>query len=323
MKLELLIASKSTGQIVDAAPAAQYVEWETNRTGSPGKCKFSVLKNQALKMAEGDVVRFSQDGEVQFYGYIFSRAEDRWGAIEVTCYDRLRYFKANASYAFYAQSAGDIIRQIAGDLQVSTGAIADTGYKLPSLIEQDQTCLDIIGDAIEQTLLNTGKVFVFYDDGQGVALQEAAAMMVDTVIGYQSLMTDYTFTTDIDEQTYNSIKLVRPNEETGQADVFITQDSETIGQWGLLQLYQTVDGEANDAQIKAQGAASLEYYNRVRKLLKGSALGVPGLRAGNMVYIKDDNMGDEGVSQFVLLDRVSHRWESGIHTMDFDAFDLG
>ena len=320
-KTELVIASKAGGMI-EISGLVESCEWVTNRTGQPGKFTFTYLKDKDVTFTEGDVVRFSMDGQVQFYGWVFTRSETRWGEVSVTCYDRLRYLKANASYAFYSQSAGDILRQIAGDLQLDVGTVEDTGYKLPSLVEQDQTCLDILQTAIEQTLLNTGMVFVLYDDGQGLALQEAANMMSDVVIGDRSLLTDYTYTTDIDKQTYNSIKLVRPNEETGRADVYIQEDSGTIGQWGLLQLYQKVDGDANEAQIKAQAAATLEYYNRVLKTLKISSLGVPGLHAGQMILVKADGMGDTGVSQYVMLERVSHRWENGVHTMDLETMEL-
>lgn len=320
-KTELVIASKAGGMI-EISSLVESCEWVTNRTGQPGKFTFTYLKDKDVTFTEGDVVRFSVDGQVQFYGWVFTRSETRWGEVSVTCYDRLRYLKANASYTFYSQSAGDILRQIAGDLQLDVGTVEDTGYKLPSLVEQDQTCLDILQTAIEQTLLNTGRVFVLYDDGQGLALQEAASMMSDVVIGDRSLLTDYTYTTDIDKQTYNSIKLVRPNEETGRADVYIQEDSGTIGQWGLLQLYQKVDGDANEAQIKAQAAATLEYYNRVLKTLKISSLGVPGLHAGQMILIKADGMGDTGVSQYVMLERVSHRWENGVHTMDLETMEL-
>lgn len=320
-KTELVVASKAGGMI-EISGLVESCEWVTNRTGQPGKFTFTYLKDKDVTFTEGDVVRFSVDGQVQFYGWVFTRSETRWGEVSVTCYDRLRYLKANASYTFYAQSAGDILRQIAGDLQLDVGTVEDTGYKLPSLVEQDQTCLDILQTAIEQTLLNTGRIFVLYDDGQGLALQEAANMMSDVVIGDRSLLTDYTYTTDIDKQTYNSIKLVRPNEETGRADVYIQEDSGTIGQWGLLQLYQKVDGDANEAQIKAQAAATLEYYNRVLKTLKISSLGVPGLHAGQMILVKADGMGDTGVSQYVMLERVSHRWENGVHTMDLETMEL-
>lgn len=322
MQVELLIASKTSGEVAEISNSTESCEWTTNRTGQPGKFTFTVLKSPELKMAEGDVVRFSVDGQLQFYGWIFTRSEDRWGEVTVTCYDRLRYLKANASYAFYAMTAGDILRQIAGDLQLDVGAVADTGFQIPSLIKENQTCLDILQAAIEQTLLNTGRVYVLYDDGNGLALQEPSSMMSDTMLGDKSLVTDYTYSTDIDKQTFNSVKLVRPNEETGQADVYIEQDSDTIGQWGLLQYYEKVDSDLNEAQIKAQAAASLQYYNRVLKSLKLSSLGVPGLRAGMMVYVKVEAMGDAGVSQYVLLEKVSHKWENSLHTMDVEAFEL-
>lgn len=322
MQTELLIADKASGEIFEVSKSAESCEWTTNRTGQPGKFTFSVLKSPDLKMAEGDVVRFSVDGQLQFYGWIFTRSEDRWGEVSVTCYDRLRYLKANASYAFYAMTAGDIIRQIAGDLQLDVGAIADTGYKIPSLIKENQTCLDIIQAAIEQTLLNTGKVFVLYDDGTGLALQEPANMMSDTLLGDKSLVTDYTYSSDIDKQTYNSIKLVRPNEETGQADVYIQQDSDNIGRWGLLQYYEKVDSDLNEAQIKAQAAASLEYYNRVLRSVKLSSLGILGLRAGMMAYVKLETAWDAGVAQWALIEKVTHTWKNNDHTMDVELYEL-
>lgn len=319
MTAELLISSKSSGKVWEISRSTQRITYTTNRTGSPGTLKFSLIKSGDLSFFEGDPVRFSVDGQLIFYGWVFTKSKNRWGIIEATCYDRLRYLKASASYAFYGQTAGGIITQIAGDLQLETGTLADTGYALPSYIRRDKTCLDIIGEAVQQTLLNTGKIFVFFDDGAGLALREAADMVQSVVIGEKSLLTDYTYKTDIDQQTYNSVKLVRPNEATGGSDVFISQDSDTIAQWGLLQLYQTVDGDVNDAQVKAQAETSLAYYNRRMRTLKVSALGVPGLRAGQMLLTRIPGLGDVDLDRYVLLEKVAHTFESGIHTMEFET----
>lgn len=322
MKYELLIANKRTGQIWDVANCTQEVQWITERTGSPGKLTFTVNANGGLDFLEGDIVRFSVDGELQFYGWVFTKSKDRYAVIDVTCYDRLRYFKANASYAFYDQTVGDMITQIAGDLQVDVGNIADTGYAFPSYVKEDQNCLDIIGEAVQRTLLNTGDIYVFYDDGNGVALQRPEDMISNVVLGDKSLVTNYTYKTDIDEQTYNYVKLARPNEETGRADTFVAEDSANIGQWGLLQLYQTVDGDVNDAQAQAQAQASLEYYNRRLRTLKVESLGVPGLRAGQMVLMKIDYLGDINLDQYVLLEKVTHTFKNDEHTMEFETLAL-
>ena len=322
MKTELIIGVKSTGNIFEVSNSTTSVTYTTERTGSPGKLTFTVIKSEDLSFTEGDVVRFSVDGTLVFYGWVFTKSKDRWGLIEVTCYDRIRYLKANASYAFYNQTAAQIIAQIAADLQLDTSTLADTGYAIPSLIETDQSCLDIMQGVLEQTLLNTGTIYVLYDDGNGLALQAAGDMVSNVVIGDKSLLTDYTYKTDIDEQTYNSVKLVRPNEETGRADVVVAEDSATIGQWGLLQLYQQVDGDLNTAQMTAQAQATLAFYNRRMRTLKVQSLGVVGLRAGQMVRMKVDGLGDIDLDQLVLLEKVTHTWENEVHTMEFETMEI-
>ena len=109
MTTELLIANKRTGQIWEVYNCVEEATWTTNRTGSPGKFEFTLIKSGNIAFLEGDIVRFSVDGQLQSYGWVFTKEKDRWGVIKVTCYDRLWYFKANASYAFYDMTVGQII----------------------------------------------------------------------------------------------------------------------------------------------------------------------------------------------------------------------
>lgn len=322
MTTELLITNRRLGKLWNIANITEAATWETNRTGAPGVFKFSLIKSGDIDFSEGDQVKFSVDGQLQFFGFVFTKEKDRWGVIDVTCYDRLRYLKASASYAFYGQTAGQIIRKIAADFQLSVGAIDDTGYAIPSYIQDNKTCLDIIGGAVQQTLLNTGKVFVFFDDGNGLALREAGKMISDVVIGEKSLLTDYKYKTDIDQQTYNSVKLVRPNKTTGRVDAFEAIDSATISEWGLLRLYQTIDENVNDAQAKSQVQTTLKYYDRRMRTMHISSIGVPGLRAGQMVLMKIPGLGDINLDQYVMLEKVSHTWENDKHTMEFDTFAI-
>lgn len=318
---EFIIANHQ-GKTYEVSDSVEEVTYTTDRTGSPGKLEFSLLKTATISFFEGDVVRFSVDGNLVFYGWVFTKSKDRWGVITVICYDRLRYLKASASYAFYGQTAGDIIKQIAADYQLDISQLDNTGYKIPSLIAEEQTCLDIIADAIQQTLLNTGKIYVFFDDGKGLCLKEAGNMKSNAVLGDGSLVTEYTYKTDIDEQTYNSIKLARPNETTGKADVFIAQDSNNIKRWGLLQLYQSVDQDANDAQVKSRALTTLKSYNRRMRTLTVDSLGVLGLRAGMMIFMDIKNLGDINLNQYVLLEKVTHTFANDTHTMNFDTLPI-
>ena len=65
-----------------------------------------------------------------------------------------------------------MLRQIAADLQIDVGQVADTGYAIPDFYKEDESCLDILGEAIQQTLLNTGNIYVLFDDGNGLALRQ-------------------------------------------------------------------------------------------------------------------------------------------------------
>lgn len=322
MTYELIILEKRTGKSWDIAPQTQKVTYTTNRTGSPGTLKFTVNAS-GISFVEGDAVRFSVDGQVVFLGWVFTKSRDRHAVIDVTCYDQLRYLKASASYCFVGRTAGQIIQEIAQDFLLKVGALDDTGYPIPTLIKEDKSCLDIISAAIQQTLLATGKLYTFFDDTGALSLREAGSMVARGVVGEGSLLLDYTYKTDIDEHTYNSVKLVRPNETTGRADVFQAVDSANIARWGLLQLYQTVDEALNDAQTAAKAQAMLSYYNRRWRTLKVSALGLVGLRAGQMLMMDVPNLGDIHLFNLVLLEKVTHTFEHDVHTMDFDVQELG
>lgn len=322
MTCELIILEKRTGNSWDIAPQVQKVTYTTNRTGSPGTLKFTVNAS-GISFVEGDVVRFSVDGQVVFLGWVFTKSRDRYAVIDVTCYDQLRYLKANASYCFTGRTAGQIVQEIAQDFQLKTGALDDTGYAIPTLVKEDKSCLDIISAAIQETLLATGKLYTFFDDAGALSLREAGGMIAQGVVGEGSLLLDYTYKTDIDEHTYNSIKLVRPNESTGRADVFQAVDSFNIGNWGLLQLYQTIDEALNDAQAAAKAQAMLSYYDRRRRTLKVSALGLPGLKAGQMLMMDVPELGDISLFALVLLEKVTHTFENDVHTMDLEVQELG
>ena len=319
MTYSLLIQNRQSGQIWDVASITEKATFTTKRTGSPGTLQFTLVDSNSVSFFEGDPVQLAVDGTPIFYGFVFSRSVDRWGVMEVTAYDQLRYLKANASYAFYGATAGDIIKQIGEDFQLSVGSLAATGYALPSYIQEDKTCLDIINGAVQQTLLNTGIIYVFWDNVGQLTLTPANEMISTAVVGNGSLLTDYTYKVDIDSQTYNQIKLVRPNEETGMADAYVVNDSNTIGQWGLLQYYAQVDEAMNEAQILAQAQAMLAFYDVPYETFSAEALGVVGLRAGQMLYL---NIPERNLSQFVLLEQVTHTFEQNNHTMSIETLSL-
>ena len=144
-------------------------------------------------------------------------------------------------------------------------------------------------------------------------------MFVPTVIGDGSLAVDYTYKRDIDSDTYNRIKLVKKNEETGRTDVYIHEDTETVKRWGVLQYYGVVDQNLNEAQIDEMCKMYLRYYNRVLRTLCLEALGVPEIRAGSIVPVRISNVDDLSSTRLLLAEKVTHRFDGEDHTMTIEV----
>lgn len=268
-------------------------------------------------------MELSVDGIKMFKGYVFTAERNRDGEVAYVAYDQLRYLKANASYVFEAMTLPQIIQQIAADFNLTCGTLEEPGYAFPCLIKENVSCLDIIFDALAETIIQTGKIYVFYDNAGALSLTEARNMYSTVLLGDGSLVTDYTYKRDIDSDTYNRVKLVRPNKDTGRADTYVHEDTETIGKWGLLQYYDQVDENLNEAQIDQMCAQYLQYYNRVLQTLTIEAIGVPGLRAGMIIPVRFGDINDLSVSRLLLAEKVTHTFEADDHTMSIEVKDFG
>jgi hypothetical protein len=163
---------------------------------------------------------------------------------------------------------------------------------------------------------------VFFDDGGRLTLREVQNLKVPVVIGDESLMTEYTFKSDIDTETYNQIVLVRPNKDTGIATMKLERDNANVDKWGLLQKYEVVNEQMNEAQMAQQARTMLRYFNRPLQTMQGESVGHPSLlrlRAGNMPMLNVTDLDDSSLNRFVMLDKVVHTFEYDSHTINFDT----
>ena len=321
---ELISSTENKNKTIvrDYANVTEKAEITTERFDAAGKMTFSVLNKNIGALDVGSMVKFKADGVKMFKGYIFKREDTFDGVSSFTAYDQLRYLKANASYAFKKKELRQIIKKIAEDFQLKTGILEKTGYRFPTLVKENESCLDIIFDALERAIIETGKIWNFYDDFGELTLREIAYLYTDKLIGDGSLVTDYTYTEDIDSETYNRVKLVKKNEKSGKTDAYIYQDSDTIKKWGLLQYYDEITEDLNKAQIKNLCKQYLKYYNRILKTVKIDAIGIPELRAGMVVPIRIKNIGDLQKVTLLIAEKVTHTFEGGDHTMSIEVKDF-
>lgn len=296
------------------------VEVTTQRFDNASKMTFTCIEESGIALEEGSMVQFVDNGTQVFQGFIFSASRSMGHTVDYVAYDQLYYLKAKASYAFENVTLEQIITQIASDFGLTVGTLEATGYTFPCLIKENTECLGIIFDALSQVILNTGKIFTFYDDFGKLTLKESKNMLVQHMLGNNSLVTDYTYKRDISSNTYNRIKLVRPNSETGRNEIIMHEDTSTQQTWGLLQYYDKVDENLNDAQIDALAECYLKYYNRVVQSIKISALGITGLRAGCPIPVRISQVATLSANRILLAEKVTHTYEgASAHTMSVEV----
>ena len=309
--LEILLDNKD-GKVIDISELVSSVSWKTVRIGQPGSLDMKLIKHKDLKIESGAVVRVKANKRNVFYGYVFTVERSQDDDVQVTAYDQIRYLLSNDTYVFSNATATQIIRKIAQDFGLKVGSLADTGYKIPSLVEDNQKLLDIIYKALDLTLISTGNIFVFYDNFGSLTLQNANNMRVDVVIGDESLAYGYSHKRSIDDDTYNRVKLVQDNKDTGKRDVYIAQDSRNIAKWGRLQYFEKVDEKLNAAQIKQRLDQLIRLKNREKKSFTIDALGDLRIRSGCYVPVQIKEL---GINQYFLVDECTHKWDGGEHTM--------
>ena len=186
------------------------IEWE--RTGSPGKLTFTTMRVDGWDFTEGDPVCFYYDDKPVFMGYVFKKQHDKEQNIQVTCYDQIRYLKNKFSYVFENKTATQIIKALCNDFGLEIGTMNNTAYVIPAIAEENKEAFDIVLDVLDETLMNTGNMFVLYDDFGKITVKNVANMQSNILISEESAE-NFDYSTSIDEETYNSVVLYyNPNE---------------------------------------------------------------------------------------------------------------
>ena len=290
------------------------ITWETARKGTPGRLEFEVVKDEHINFQEGNLVTFTMKDKNVFYGYVFTKKRDKDQLIKVTAYDQLRYLKNKDTYNYENKTAGDLVRMLAKDFKLITGTIVNTGYVIASRIEDNKTLFDIIQNALDLTLQNKGKMYVLYDDFGKITLKDMESMRLNILINEQTAE-NFDYTSSIDSDTYNKIKLAYDNEKTGKREVYVVEDSSKMAAWGVLQYYEKINEKTNG---KAKADALISLYNKKRRSLSVSnAIGDIRVRGGSLLPV-NLLVGDIEVKNYMIVESVKHTFNDSEHVMDMN-----
>lgn len=287
------------------------VTWDVDRFTTPGKLTFNVINDEALEIEEGNAVRFRVDGKNVFYGFIFRLSGDA-DLLSITAYDQLRYLKNKDKFIYKGLKADEVVQMVAKKFKLQTGELADTVYKIPLRIEDEQTLIDMINAALDATLRNVGKLYVLYDDFGKIALKDIEDMRLDMILD-QEVASDFKFDSSIDSNSYNRIKLIFKNDKGEVKTSFVKNDSTNENKWGILQYFDVLkEGENGDAKA----TALLKLYNKKeRAFTADGVLGDLRVRGGSSIIVQI-RIGTIVIQNYMVVDSVSHRFEDNEHFMN-------
>lgn len=307
-KMKLTI--ESNGNLIEP-PIESGVKIEWERTGSPGKLTFKTVKVANMSFHEGDIVRFYYDEKPIFLGFVFKKSRDKQHRIEVTCYDQMRYLKNKYTYVFEKKTATQITQALCKDFGLTTGSMDNTSYVIPSLVEENTSALDTILGALEDTLTNTGNMFVLYDDFGKLCIKDCANMISDKLI-FEESAENFDYSSSIDDETYNSIVLYYKDKDN-KIQIYNASDKTNISKWGVLRYFEEV---RNPTIGQNKANALLKLYNKkTRELKVTKAFGSIDVRGGTLIPVKL-NVGDIITNNYMLVEKVVHNFDNDYYTMD-------
>lgn len=155
-------------------------------------------------------------------------------------------------------------------------------------------------------------MFVLYDDFGKISLKNIERMKIGLVIDEET-GENFDYSSSIDNNTYNQVKLTYDNKKTGKREVYIAKDTSHINEWGILQYYDKIDENVNG---RTKVDALLKLYNqKSRQLQIKNAIGDIRVRGGSLIIVKMD-LGDIKLQNFMLVEKVKHTFKNNEHFMD-------
>ena len=284
--------------------------WE--RQGMPGKFAFEAPAEKKYKVDMGDKVKVFLGKTKIFVGYIFTAQNKKDKLVSYTAYDQIRYLKNKDTLVYKKKTADELIRMLADRFKLQCGKLAETGYRR-SAIEDNTTLMDMIQNALDDTLRTKGKSYVLYDEVGKLRLVDVASMKVNTCLVDAETGEDFSYKCTIDSDVYNQIKLIYENKKKGTLDLYVARDSRKISKWGMLQYVDKIDSP-DIGKMKTNALLKL-YDQENRTLSVSGVIGNRNVRGGSLVPVIL-NLGSVKVSNYMMVEKVTHIFNNGQYTMD-------
>lgn len=308
---------KRDGRVFEAAVKDAITLSRTPNEASKLSC--CILRDE-ITAENGDILAMTLDDvHNQFYGYIFETTKHD-SYCDIVAYDQLIFLANNTDTMSYSDiTATDLTLRIVDDYELKTldpPQMMDTGYKIPSRIEDNVTLLQMITTALDLTKDNTGDRFYLWDDFGALSLHSEEWLALTTSYATMDNIQDYSYVENTNDMK-NRIKLSDNNEDEKERKVYTAEDEKSKAAYGFLQYSAKLEtGENGDEKAKQL----LSDKNKVSQKLSVSGMqGDIRVRGGTPVFV--DLFSPTGVKREYIrgwfrTTSVTHKIDAGLHTMD-------
>lgn len=324
--IEVIIQNTETNKGFNITQVVNSINVTTYLEIKPGKLDIELKPLDSLDwIALGSLITVKVDSEQLFFGYIFKFDVNENRTCNITAYDQIRYLQYKDTLVTKKATASGIFSQVCDSFGLKYKVVAKSPHILAQRINDNKTYADMIAYALDKTLIDTNLWYFIRDNWGTLEFLDLYNERTNVVIGDASLLSSFAYTTSIDTDTYNQIKLAKENKETKKREIYITKDSTTINRWGTLQFFETVQETMNDAQIRTRSAMLLEFYNKPKRTLKlGKCIGNFKIKAGRGFVLLVSNLKDTiPYNQYVICSSCTHSITNGSHFMELEVIING
>lgn len=297
-------------------PLVKSVQWsgdvaQPHRTLTVSFSNTHNAEDVRIAFELGKELRFYADGVGLFRGVIFSYDINDKGDATITAHDENVYLTKNVdTQKFVKMTAGSIVRALCKTFSILTGTIADTGYVIPKLILRNMTLWDMIVTALTETRKQNNRKFFVYSREGKLFLREKKDEVVRWMLEDGVNIISATRSQSIEEMR-TAVKATGGDDK--KPVTFTAKDAGLIAKYGLMQHVETAESDATASQIQQLAKERLKELGQVAEDVSVTALGNTAVVAGAAVYAFE-GMTDIVGGYYVNAD--THRFESGLHTMD-------
>ena len=335
--IEIFATSRLTGQQWDIGDICEQIQINWQLEGNAGAMTINCIKDSEVDLVEGDVVSLRVNGTNFFYGWVFKKEMNAYDSVSYKVYDIKRYLAYKDVDVVGNETIDQLFERVCKMADISYKVVHKSDYLIPGKIQDGETYNSMLQYGIDHTLIGTGLRFCVRANAKTLELVECSQQQTDIVIGDQSLLTDYQYSSDI-ENTYTWFKVQR--EVASESDkkkkkkdgltetqkvllrkTLVSQNDENVKKWGVLQYYEKKDSKWTDVQLAQHLQLLQNAYGRQTRSLKLECLGDLTCIPGNMVTVLISDLEKEKVAQGTpcLITSATHTLTHNDHTMSLEV----